>query len=79
MAESLNADQNILAKYRYKIRSEEEMQELLNNKDKKSTQRATQQAIKNLNHYLSVQKLPDVDNIPMVDLASTLVKLLCLY
>ena len=73
MAEDINASaKQVQSKYRFKIRSEDEMKKLLEDKDKKSTQRATQQAILKLNDFLKQQNLADVDNISIEDLASAL-------
>ena len=52
MENGMNADFQTSSKYVYKERSEEEKKKLLDEKDKKNTQRATVNAVKNLAVYL---------------------------
>ena len=56
-------------KYHYKNLTDDEKEKLLEQKDKKNTQRATTQAINNLSVFLRRKSLPSVDDID-VDLLS---------
>ena len=50
-------------KIRYKDITAEQKKELLKNKDKRNTQQATERAIYQLNHFLSLKSKPNCDDI----------------
>ena len=61
----LNPDAGVKnkTKYQFKDHSEEEIKELLTNKDRKSTQHATQGALNQFNAFLKVENLPDIEDL----------------
>ena len=67
-----NAELKSDSKYLFKHRSEEEKQKLLNEKDKKNTQRATVNAVKNFSVYLRRNKLANIEEISIESLNTTL-------
>ena len=61
MAASPQQDESSETKYQFKQRSDSKIKELLDGKDKKSTQRATKGALNHFKAFLRVKKLPKLE------------------
>ena len=73
MDAAISNDVKSKIKYRFKERSEAEIKELLDNKDKKNTQRATNGALRHFNAFLESKQLPKIEGInDAAELASIL-------
>ena len=68
MENKIDAEFEKPQKYRFKTRSKDENEKILKGKDKESTQRATQIYLNQFKRYLNVKNLPEVDDIPLIDL-----------
>ena len=67
-----DAQSEIATKNRFKSRSDTEKKELLNGKDKQSTQKATESAVRLLKTYLFEKGYKELEAIPDVDLSNIL-------
>ena len=72
MAEGMNADINFTIKRDFKQRSDDNLEKLLEGKDKVNTQKSTEGALKQFQQYLRVKKLPNIDEITVQDLPQIL-------
>ena len=76
MSDQADAGQNSVKKYQFKSKSNAEKQKLLEEKDKKNTQRAIQGALRQLAEYLAIKQLPELKDIPDCDLPDILFRFL---
>ena len=72
MAERIDAGNSSERNFQFIDKSEDEIKQLLEGKDKKNTQKATKSALKQFREYLALKKLPDVDAISAIDLPEIL-------
>ena len=63
MAEDTDAEFDTKFQRQFNDRSEKEIQEILDGKDKQNTKKATEGALKALKQYISSKKLPKIDNL----------------
>ena len=77
MAEAVDAVQNSVKKYQFKAKSDAEKQKLLEEKDKKNTQRATQGTLRQLAEFLAIKELPELKDIADEQLPKILIDFYC--
>ena len=65
MSDRMNADGPSTKKYTFKSLSDDSKKYILNEKDKKNTQKATQSAITQFQAYLGVKQLPNINDLAL--------------
>ena len=72
MADVTDAGEQVTNNFLFTVKSNEEKQKLLEEKDKKNTQKSTKSALKQLREFLHFKKLPDVSDISDGELPNVL-------
>ena len=72
-ADQINSE-NLQIKNRFKSRSDEEIEKLLEDKDKKSTQESTKRAVSKLREFVLLNQMQNIDAVSTVDLGEILYK-----